>query len=57
MTVMMVRPSPLNSLRWWRDRLFEWQSMGKDVYVHFNNNGYGYVVYNAKTLKWLLSEV
>jgi len=43
-----------DNLRWWRDRICEWQSMGKDVFVYFNNDGCGYAVHNAKTLKWLL---
>ncbi|MCB0194113.1 MAG: DUF72 domain-containing protein [Anaerolineae bacterium] len=45
---------PDDSLRWWRDRINKWRLMGKDIYVYFNNDGYGYAVHNAKTLKWLL---
>jgi len=43
------------SLRWWADRIREWQGMGKDVFVYFNNDGEGNAVRNADTLKWLLS--
>ena len=37
-------------LRWWADRLREWQTMGRDVFVYFNNDGDGNAVRNATTL-------
>jgi len=38
-------------LYWWRDRIREWEQQGKDVYVYFNNDGHGYAVQNAQTLR------
>ena len=38
-------------LRWWADRLCEWQAMGRDVFVYFNNDGDGNAVRNATTLQ------
>lgn len=43
-----------DSLRWWADRIREWQGTGRDVFVYFNNDGEGNAVRNAETLKWLL---
>ena len=42
---------PDADLRWWADRIGEWQSMGKEVFVYFNNDGGGHAVRNAWTLK------
>lgn len=41
-------------LAWWADRLREWDAAGKDVFAYFNNDGHGYAVRNASTLKQLL---
>lgn len=41
-------------LRWWADRIREWEGQGKDVYAYFNNDGEGHAVRNAETLRWLL---
>jgi uncharacterized protein YecE (DUF72 family) len=41
-------------LSWWRDRLREWESTGKDVYVYFNNDGDANAVRNALALRGLL---
>ncbi|HUR19472.1 MAG TPA: DUF72 domain-containing protein [Vicinamibacterales bacterium] len=38
-------------LRWWADRVREWQGMHRDVFVYFNNDGHGNAVRNAQTLK------
>jgi uncharacterized protein YecE (DUF72 family) len=38
-------------LGWWAERLREWQGMGRDVFVYFNNDGYGYAVRNAQRLR------
>jgi uncharacterized protein YecE (DUF72 family) len=38
-------------LLWWAERLREWQNMGRDVFVYFNNDGYGNAVRNATTLR------
>jgi uncharacterized protein YecE (DUF72 family) len=41
-------------LAWWKDRIGEWNAMGKDVFVYFNNDGEGNAVRNADTLKQML---
>ena len=41
-------------LHWWAGRIREWEAMGKDVYVYFNNDGEGNAVRNALTLKSLV---
>jgi uncharacterized protein YecE (DUF72 family) len=38
-------------LHWWADRIREWRDSGKDVYVYFNNDGFGHAVRNAETLR------
>ena len=45
-----------DDLRWWADRLREWQRQGRDVYAYFNNDGGGNAVRNARTLRWFLSQ-
>jgi uncharacterized protein YecE (DUF72 family) len=42
-------------LRWWADRVREWSAGGRDVYVYFNNDGYGHAVRNAEELRGLVS--
>ncbi|QIP15983.1 DUF72 domain-containing protein [Spirosoma aureum] len=42
-------------LGWWADRIREWATMGKDVYVYFNNDGAGHAVRNAQRLQQLLT--
>jgi uncharacterized protein YecE (DUF72 family) len=42
-------------LRWWADRITEWQSEGRDTFVYFNNDGYGHAVRNALELRELLA--
>ena len=46
-----------DALRWWADRIGEWQDQGRDVLVYFNNDGEGNAVRNACTLKDLLGGV
>ncbi len=41
-------------LRWWADRIREWQYQGKEVFAYFNNDGGGNAVRNAWKLKELL---
>ncbi len=41
-------------LHWWADRIREWASMGKDVFVYFNNDGGGNAIRNAQTLRWIV---
>jgi uncharacterized protein YecE (DUF72 family) len=44
-----------DDLKWWADRISEWDGHGRDVLVYFNNDGHGYAVQNARTLKALLN--
>lgn len=44
-----------NDLRWWAERIREWESQGRDVFVYFNNDGYGHAVHNADSLQRLLA--
>jgi uncharacterized protein YecE (DUF72 family) len=37
-------------LRWWADRIREWDAAGRDVFVYFNNDGDANAVRNARTL-------
>ena len=39
-----------DELRWWSWRIGEWQAMGRDVLVYFNNDGAGNAVRNARIL-------
>lgn len=43
-----------DDMRWWADRIREWQGMGRDVYAYFNNDWGGNAVRNAETLRGLL---
>ena len=43
-----------DDLRWWADRVREWAGMGKDVFLYFNNDGFGNAVRNADALRWKL---
>ncbi len=42
---------PLDELRRWAERLAAFQAEGRDVYVYFNNDAFGYAVENALELK------
>ena len=42
-------------LYWWAQRVREWESGGKDVFIYFNNDGEGHAVRNALLLKSFLS--
>ena len=44
-----------DDLRWWADRIREWDQQGRDVLAYFNNDGAGHAVRNARTLRALLS--
>jgi len=44
-----------DDLRWWRDRITEWQDQGRDILVYFNNDGYGHAVRNALRLREFLA--
>jgi uncharacterized protein YecE (DUF72 family) len=43
-----------DDLRWWADRLREWDAQGRDVYAHFNNDGHAHAVRNAETLRAMI---
>ena len=43
-----------DDLRWWADRMRDWESQGRDVFAYFNNDGGGNAVRNADTLRCLL---
>lgn len=47
---------PDEDLRWWADRIREWETAGKDVFAYFNNDGGGHAVRNAATLRSLLGD-
>jgi uncharacterized protein YecE (DUF72 family) len=40
-----------DDLRWWSERIREWDAGGRDVFVYFNNDGEGNAVRNALTLE------
>jgi uncharacterized protein YecE (DUF72 family) len=42
------------NLAWWADRIREWERMGKDVFVYFNNDGDANAVRNARSLRGML---
>jgi uncharacterized protein YecE (DUF72 family) len=46
---------PGADLRWWADRVHEWTEGGRDVFVYFNNDGYGHAVRDAEELRRLVS--
>jgi uncharacterized protein YecE (DUF72 family) len=41
-------------LRWWADRIREWDAVAQDVFVYFNNDGDANAVRNARVLNALL---
>ncbi len=45
---------PDADLKWWADRIQEWDLAGQDVFVYFNNDGNANAVRNARTLRVLL---
>lgn len=44
-----------DDLRWWADRVLEWERLGHSVYAYFNNDGSGHAVRNARTLTGMLA--
>jgi uncharacterized protein YecE (DUF72 family) len=42
-------------LRWWADRVREWEAGGHEVFAYFNNDGEGHAVRNARRLLELLA--
>lgn len=47
---------PDADLRWWADRIREWDADGREIFAYFNNDGGGNAVRNAMTLRRLLSD-
>jgi len=45
-----------DELRWWADRVGEWQAQGHDVVVYFNNDLEGHAVRNVRSLKTMVAE-
>ena len=45
-----------DDLRWWRDRILEWERDGHEVLVYFDNDGEGHAVRNAVRLRELVAE-
>ncbi len=45
-----------DDLRWWADRINEWEGGGHEVYAYFNNDGQGHAVRNADTLRRFLGQ-
>jgi uncharacterized protein YecE (DUF72 family) len=43
-----------DDLRWWADRIREWEASGHEVLAYFNNDGEGNAVRNAWTLRSFL---
>ena len=46
-----------DDLRWWADRVREWLEQDREVFVYFNNDGYGHAVRNADRLRELLGDL
>ncbi|OBK55496.1 DUF72 domain-containing protein [Mycobacterium kubicae] len=40
-----------SDLRWWAERITEWDSQGRDVWMYFNNDIGGHAVRNALSLR------
>ena len=45
-----------DNLTWWADRLREWEQLGKDVFMYFNNDGYANAVRNARAMRDMLGQ-
>jgi uncharacterized protein YecE (DUF72 family) len=45
-----------DDLRWWADRVREWEQQGRNVLLYFNNDGDGNAVRNAWELRTLLGQ-
>jgi uncharacterized protein YecE (DUF72 family) len=46
---------PEQDLEWWAERIREWLSTRREVWVFFNNDGEGHAVRNARRLRQLLN--
>ena len=45
---------PDDDLRWWAERIREWSTQGRELFIDFNNDGHGQAVRNAGTLRRML---
>ncbi len=45
-----------DNLTWWADRIREWEQIGKEVFVYFNNDSDANAVRNARTLRSILGQ-
>lgn len=45
---------PDTDLHWWAERVCEWERMGREVFVYFNNDGDGNAVRNAWTFRGMI---
>ncbi|MBI5966295.1 MAG: DUF72 domain-containing protein [Deltaproteobacteria bacterium] len=43
-------------LKGWAKKIRDWRAKGKDIFVYFNNDAYGFAIQNALTLKKLVYE-
>ena len=41
-------------LKEWAKKIENWKSKGKDIFIYFNNDAYGFAILNALTLKKLV---
>ena len=46
---------PDDSLAWWADLIREWEQLGTEVFVYFNNDGNAHAVHNAAILRSMLA--
>jgi uncharacterized protein YecE (DUF72 family) len=44
-----------DDLRWWAERIREWEGAGREVYAYFNNDGHGHAVHDARRLRSLVT--
>jgi uncharacterized protein YecE (DUF72 family) len=42
-------------LKGWTEKIENWGKKGRDVFVYFNNDTYGFAIKNALTLKKMIS--
>jgi uncharacterized protein YecE (DUF72 family) len=42
-------------LKQWAEKIRGWRDKGKDIFVYFNNDAYGFAIQNALTLKKICS--
>ena len=42
-------------LKSWAEKIEDWETKDKDVFIYFNNDAYGFAIKNALTLKQMVS--